>query len=250
MGNLISLAAPPRRIISLVPSQTEFLFDLGLDEEIIGITKFCIHPGEKVKNKTRIGGTKQFKFEVIDQLNPDLIIGNKEENYKEGIEQLQAKYPVWMSDIYTLADACAMMRSLGELTGRREQARKIVDEIEAGFAALSAPAVRPRVLYLIWKEPYMCAGKETFIDEMISAGGFINCLEHVRYPSLTDEEIRVLQPDIIMLSSEPYPFREKHVAEFRQLCPSAQVRIVDGELFSWYGSRLRETAGYLKKIIY
>src|SRR4051812_11307667 len=115
MGNAVELEGPPSRIVSLVPSQTELLFYLGLDKEVAGITKFCIHPAEMFHSKPRVGGTKKYDFEKIRQLAPDLIIGNKEENEQKQVEELQKLYPVWMSDIRNLADALQMIRSVGEL---------------------------------------------------------------------------------------------------------------------------------------
>ncbi len=248
MGFGISLKQVPTRIVSLVPSQTEFLFDLGLEDHIVGITKFCIHPEEKCKGKARIGGTKKFNFEIIDSLHPDLIIGNKEENYQEGIEQLKLKYPVWMSDITTLEQALEMMQRLGTLLNKRGEAEEIISKIKNSFKRLAIPITK-RALYFIWKEPYMSVGKDTFIDEMLHKCGLENVLkERSRYPVLSAEEIAALDPDIILLSSEPYPFQEKHVEEFLEICPHSQIAIVDGELFSWYGSRLQYSAAYFKEI--
>lgn len=248
LGFTLCFKNTPARIISLVPSQTEFLFDLGLDEEIVGITKFCVHPEEKCKEKVRIGGTKHFNYEIIDQLCPDLIIGNKEENYKEGIEKLKEKYAVWMSDIATLEQALEMMHKLGLLLNKQGKATEIINNIRNQFKNLSL-SVNKKALYLIWKKPYMSAGRDTFIHEMMLRCGFDNVLkEQVRYPQLTEKEIERLNPDIILLSSEPYPFKERHVKEFQEICPESDIAIVDGELFSWYGSRLQYSAAYFKEI--
>ena len=153
VGNQLTLHRIPRRIISLVPSQTELLFDLGLENNMVGITKFCIHPAEKVKGKTIIGGTKNFNFKAIAKLQPDLIIGNKEENYKEGIEELQKNHPVWMSDIQTLEEAFAMMTALGVITNTTEKADAIINNVKSGFNKLAKyPPVE--TAYFIWKNPY------------------------------------------------------------------------------------------------
>lgn len=248
MGFAMHFKEVPRRIISLVPSQTEFLFDLGLAETIVGITKFCIHPAAKCKGKARIGGTKKFNFDAIDQLQPDLIIGNKEENYKEGIEKLKEKYPVWMSDINTLEQSLEMMYKLGSLLDKEQEAAAIIGRIQERFDQLSLPVSR-RALYFIWKKPYMAVGGDTFIHEMLGRCGFENVLaEQPRYPQLTADEIKFLDPDIILLSSEPYPFQEKHEQEFQEICPQADIAIVDGELFSWYGSRLQYSAAYFEEL--
>ncbi|NVO85065.1 ABC transporter substrate-binding protein [Hymenobacter sp. P5252] len=251
MDRQVAVPFPPWRIVSLVPSQTELLFDLGLGERIVGLTKFCVHPDGARQSATVVGGTKNFDFEKIAALKPDLVIGNKEENYQEGIEQLTAKYPVWMSDISTLEDALDMIKRVGLLTGRKEAGDALANDIAASFAALAPPAAElVPAAYFIWRKPYMVAAGSTFIDEMLARAGFRNVFGHLgRYPEITPEQLLTAAPQQILLSSEPYPFAEKHVAEFRQLCPDARIRIVDGELFSWYGSRLRLTASYLKSLV-
>lgn len=250
LQNAIFLPEKPKRIVSLVPSQTELLYDLGLENEIVGLTKFCIHPQEKVKAKTKIGGTKNFHFDVIDALQPDLIIGNKEENYQEGIEKLAEKYPVWMSDIFTLEDALQMIKSVGEVTGTAENATKIAAKIADGFAGLPVLQRPVRAAYFIWKNPYMAAGSNTFIDDMLPRCGFENVFAHAeRYPEIGIEMLQKSNPEVILLSSEPYPFKEKHLEEFREICPQAKVMIVDGEMFSWYGSRLLKAPEYFRELL-
>ena len=245
MGRRVVVPYPPQRIVSLVPSQTELLFDLGLADKIIGVTKFCIHPAQARQKAVVVGGTKNFNFEKIAELKPDLIIGNKEENYQEGIEQLARTYPVWLSDIATLEEALRMMRGVGFITGRKEAAELLAAETAAAFAALSAPPTPPAVAYFIWRRPYMVAAGGTFIDDMLSRAGFANVFAgRGRYPEIRAAELAAAAPARILLSSEPYPFGEKHVAEFQAICPAARVDVVDGELFSWYGSRLRHSAAY------
>lgn len=281
LKNTIEINFPPQRIISLVPSQTELLFDLGLDEEIVGITRFCIHPAEKVKGKTKIGGTKKFDLEKIKSLQPDLIIGNKEENYQEGIEELQKHFPVWMSDIYTLEDAYAMMLEVSKIVDREREGKKLIEEIRGSFAGLgSGPGPGPEspgsnpapdsgqhgsgfasdsgqqgnvesgqrkktAAYFIWRKPYMVAAGNTFIDHMLQKFGVQNVFKNeTRYPEIDPKVLAQVKPDLIFLSSEPYRFTEKHFDEFRSFSPTSQVLVVDGELFSWYGSRLRFAAKY------
>ncbi|MBT2556621.1 ABC transporter substrate-binding protein [Hymenobacter sp. ISL-91] len=251
MGRQVAVPFPPRRIVSLVPSQTELLFDLGLGERVVGLTKFCVHPAGARQAATTIGGTKNFDFEKIDELQSDLIIGNKEENYQDGIEQLAARYPVWMSDISTLEEALDMIRRVGLITGRKEAGDALATDIATSFATLAPPAAEPiPAAYFIWRKPYMVAAGGTFIDEMLARAGFRNVFGHLgRYPEIIPEQLQAAAPSQILLSSEPYPFADKHVAEFQRLCPAAHIRIVDGELFSWYGSRLRLSAAYLKSLI-
>jgi ABC-type Fe3+-hydroxamate transport system substrate-binding protein len=249
LGETIFLAGTPRRIISLVPSQTELLFDLGLDKEIIGITRFCIHPEEKCAKKVKVGGTKRFNFDLIDKLKPDLIIGNKEENYKAGIERLSSKYTVWMSDVNTLEDAYQMIKCVGDMVGKSNEAYDIVSEIKSKIKQFKYHS-SIKVAYFIWNRPYMVAGKNTFIDEMLGKFGFANVFGDLdRYPEVTLDQIRDAGPAAIFLSSEPFPFKAKHLNEFKQRFPSTIIKLVDGTMFSWYGSRLRYTVDYFEKLI-
>jgi len=251
MNRRVVVPFPPQRIVSLVPSQTELLFDLGLGERVVGVTKFCVHPAEARKTAAVVGGTKNFDFEKIEALKPDLILGNKEENYQEGIELLAATHPIWLSDISTLKDALDMIRRVGLVTGRKERANALATEIATSFAALKIPTVPPvSAAYFIWRKPYMVAAPSTFINDLLQQAGFSNAFSNLtRYPEITREQLAAAQPQQILLSSEPYPFSEKHLAEFQAICPEAEIRIVDGELFSWYGSRLRHSAAYLKSLI-
>lgn len=255
MNRKVKVPILPKRIVSLVPSQTELLYDLGLDEEVVGQTLFCIHPENMHQTKPRIGGTKKINFDNIDALKPDLIIGNKEENDKEQVELLMQKYPVWMSDIVTFNDALNMINNVGELVGKKAEANLISSTISNsfdGFNLESSPAEVPkRVLYLIWRKPFMAAGSGTFINEMINRIGLNNALANndSRYPELTNERIEAINPDYIFLSSEPYPFTEKHIIELQSICPSSKIILVDGELFSWYGTRLLHSVAYFKKLL-
>jgi ABC-type Fe3+-hydroxamate transport system substrate-binding protein len=248
MDRQVEIQWPPRRIISLVPSQTELLYSLGLEEEVVGITKFCVHPPHWRKEKKVVGGTKSLHPDRIRALQPNLIIGNKEENEQSSIEALAAEFPVWMSDIYTLEDSLEMMRLLGALTHREEASEKLVAKIIRAFAAL--PKLQgPSVLYLIWRKPWMGAGSQTFIDQILALNGFTNALEdQARYPELSEAELQRLNPELVFLSSEPYPFQEKHLAELQALLPQAKLLLVDGEMFSWYGSRLLQAPAYFRKV--
>ena len=236
-----------------MPSQTELLSNIGLNEEVIGITKFCVLPDSWYKSKTRIGGTKKLNIEKIKSLSPDLIIGNKEENNKEQIEELMKLFPVWMSDIRSLEDALQMIASLGEITGTKKKAAELVLKIQEEFSGLGQEMKASgkgelKVAYLIWRRPYFAAGAGTFIDDMLSRIGLKNIFaEHEsRYPETDAGELRVFGPDIILLSSEPYPFRERHINEFRSACPEAKILFADGQLFSWYGSRLLLAPAYFR----
>ncbi len=248
LGNTIELSETPKRIISIVPSQTELLFDLGLNEEIIGITKFCIHPKDFVKGKTRVGGTKTIDIDKIRSLKPDLIIGNKEENEHSQIVELQKEFKVWMSDIYNLTDAYQMISDIGELVNKKNESLLMISNIKKSFSLLKKH--NKSVLYLIWKSPYMAAGKSTFIGDLLNEIGLINSLENsdLRYPELLIEDIKQLNPDVILLSSEPFPFKEIHISELKKHLPNTTIQLVDGELFSWYGSRLLKSAAYFNQL--
>ena len=248
-GRSISLADTPQRIISLVPSQTELLFDLGLDKEVTGITKFCIHPKEWLRTKTRVGGTKQLKMDIIHQLQPDLIIANKEENVKEQIEELQQHYPVWISDVNNLNDAHEMIQQIGSITNKQQQANKINSNIRENFSQLVTHNSKLKTAYLIWQNPYMTVGGDTFIHSMLEAAGFTNLYgDKTRYPEITMEEIKSIEPELLFLSSEPFPFKQKQVEEMKKQGFKGQVVLVDGEMFSWYGSRLLKAPAYFNQL--
>jgi len=252
IGHTIHINSPPSRIISLVPSQTELLAYLGLNDETIGITKFCIHPDAWFRSKKRVGGTKNVDFDKIEQLHPDLIICNKEENKESDVKTLMEKYPVWTSDIHNLKDALNMINSVGDIVAKKEEALKLTQQIKRNFESLRPSKKEPlRVLYLIWKNPYMAAGKDTFIDYMLSQCNLLNVCDVSmgRYPELTNEQINTLRPQVILLSSEPYPFKEKHAVEFSSYYKEIIYVLVDGEYFSWYGSRLLHAPQYLKNIM-
>jgi ABC-type Fe3+-hydroxamate transport system substrate-binding protein len=208
LNRAVSVPAFPKRIISIVPSQTELLFYMGLDAEIAGITKFCIHPANKVAHVPKIGGTKQLNLEAIHQLRPDLIIANKEENEQGQVEELMKHYPVWVSDIHDLPGALQMISGIGAITDRVEEALKLNTIVQQRFDELKKPAIITRTAYLIWRKPYMAAGKGTFIDSMLQLCGFDNVFSQTRYPEISAEALIAADPELLLLSSEPYPFAE------------------------------------------
>jgi ABC-type Fe3+-hydroxamate transport system substrate-binding protein len=249
MHRSVWIPAPPKRIISLVPSQTELLFDLGLDATVVGITKFCEHPHHWWQSKKRVGGTKKLQLKAIAALEPDLIIANKEENTQAEIEQLATAYPVWISDIQTIEQGLEMITALGQITHTIEKANAITHQIRQSFEQLSKSPKPLKVAYLIWANPWMSVGKDTFIHAMLEHAGYSNVFAaHERYPSTTIEELAQKAPDLIFLSSEPFPFKEKHRQSLQKLLPHAQIILVDGTIFSWYGSRMQHAAAYLEKL--
>ena len=236
------------KIVSLVPSITEALFDLGLTEnEVIGRTKFCIHPQDKIKNVTVIGGTKNINIDKIKALQPDLILDNKEENVKDQVEALMTDFKVTVTNIETIEDNYYLLKNLGKLFGKEERAQlfnlKIYEILNQ--AKLETPV---KAAYLIWKNPYMTIGSDTFIHRILSEIGFENIFkDKTRYPQITHEDLA--EADVIMLSSEPFPFKEKHIEELQVFYPDKKIMIVDGEAFSWYGTHIAKCESYFKELL-
>ncbi|HRF76782.1 MAG TPA: helical backbone metal receptor [Chitinophagales bacterium] len=242
-----------KRIVSLVPSITELLVDLGLEEHIVGVTKFCVHPEHLRKNTTIVGGTKNLRLEVIRQLQPELILANKEENVREQVEALAAEFKVFTSDIGNFEEALLMIKTVGEITDRLPEAEALITQInqaKSRFEAVNPNNSRPyRTLYLIWQKPWMSVGGDTYISNMMQIAGFENvCRDRQRYPELSDAAIQSLAPEVILLSSEPFPFTEKHISGLQKLLPEAAILLADGEMFSWYGSRLLQAFDYFTSL--
>lgn len=249
LGREVRLPSVPKRIVSLVPSQTELLADWGMEEEVVGITKFCVHPRRWFQSKPRVGGTKNLNRDKIRELNPDLILANKEENEKEQIESLSAEFPVWISDIRGLSHALNWIQVLGQLLGKSTAAARLLDELYPAFESLKkGPALR--VAYAIWKDPWIWVGGDNYIDDMLRLMGWTNVLgDRPRYPQQDMESVLAQRCDLVLLSSEPYPFREKHGRELAARYPGQRFRGVDGEMFSWYGSRLKLALPYMNELI-
>lgn len=252
-GREIKLQKIPRRIISLVPSQTELLIDLGLEKELLGITKFCVHPENLRKNKQVVGGTKKVNIHKIKDLQPEIILCNKEENTPEMVAELEKIAPVHVSDIETFSDALEMIRQYGEIFDVEEKAEEIIEKIKfqkKEFETSAAAGSEIKVAYVIWKNPWMVAGKNTFINELLRINKFKNVFlnEDSRYPVKNTDEIFDGEAEIIFLSTEPFPFQEKHKEELQKEFGNNRIIIVDGEFFSWYGSRLINAFQYFRKL--
>lgn len=247
-GTEITLAAPARRIVSLVPSQTELLHYLGLETQTVGITRFCIQPRSWHKTKERIGGTKDPDPEKIRMLHPDLILANKEENRKEHVESLRKDFPVFVTDVFDTASALRMIEEVGELTGTTNKAEELINRIRQADRVFLPD--RPRkVLYLIWRNPWMAAGRGTYINHLLEKCGWTNAVETHRYPELTGEDIRRINPELVLLSTEPFPFKPVHFQEINRLLPSVPCHLADGDCFSWYGPGLLRFFPYAEKLI-
>jgi ABC-type Fe3+-hydroxamate transport system substrate-binding protein len=241
------------KIVSLVPSITELLSDLGLEREIKGITKFCIHPPDYQKSKIIVGGTKNLHLNKIRTIAPDLIIANKEENTKDQVEALQAEFNVYLTDVNSLDDALAMIRHTGKLTGREAAAESMIASITNAFthlAEITRSTKRQKVAYLIWKDPFMVAAANTYINDMLQRCGFDNAFSGMnRYPKITLDELSAPEVDVILLSTEPYPFRQKHIDELSRVIQGKSILLADGEMFSWYGSRMLKAPAYFQAIV-
>lgn len=247
----LELPSFPKRIVSLVPSQTELLVDLGLESSLVGITKFCVHPSYLRKQKSVVGGTKQVNFPKIKDLQPDIILCNKEENTKDIVSELEKIAPVHISDINTIKQCFELINMYGELFKVQVKAQQLIECIEKERDDFRLTFTEPRlkVAYFIWKNPYMVVGSDTFINEMLSEARFINVFQDdIRYPEIELNHPKLLEADAIFLSSEPYPFKEEHIKEFENQFPKKQILIVDGELFSWYGSRLLKSYSYFSAL--
>lgn len=257
IGNAFSFETAPKRIVSLVPSQTELLYDLGLGGKIVGITKFCVHPYHFKSTKTIIGGTKKVRADKIRELNPDIIIANKEENTVEIVDELKSICPVWVTDIITLEDSLRMIADFGQLFNCRTESQKWIDKINFAhqdFQAFVKDVPEQKAAYFIWKNPYMAAGGNNFINGMLKLNHFRNIYDGNprtpgRYPEVIIQKLRIQgDPDVVFLSSEPYPFRDEDAFEIGRFTHHAKVVFVDGEMFSWYGSRLVKAFAYFKTL--
>lgn len=251
LGRELRLPVQPQRIISLCPSQTATLFHLGLGARIVGRTNFCLHPQPEIDGITRVGGTKKLRFEAVAALEPDLIIAEKEENTPEMVAALAANYPVYVTEVQHLSAALRMIRDLGEITGKLAEGQALAKAVAASLAGLKPLQPGCKCAYLIWRKPWMAAGQDTFIEAMLQLCGLQNIALQWegRYPEFDLTALVQAKPDVILLSSEPFPFATSHCEEIQAALPQAKVKLVDGEMFSWYGSHLLQSAKYLQDLL-
>lgn len=246
----VRLSKEPERIVSLVPSQTELLCYLGLKEKIFGITKFCVHPENLRKEKKIVGGTKNVHFDRIRDLKPDIILCNKEENTEEMVQELEKIAAVHISEVITFKDSLELITMYGSLFACQKSAEGLISEINSKKEIFTGKlsCKKLKVAYLIWKNPWMGVGADTFINSMLKLNGLTNVLENHpdRYPKISLGELSSLKPDVILLSSEPFPFKDKHFKELKSV--NAGAELVDGEFFSWYGSRLLYAFDYFESL--
>ncbi len=249
----ICIENTPMRIVSLVPSQTELLHDLGLEDKIVGITKFCVHPFHYKSTKQVVGGTKQIKIDKIKSLKPDIILCNKEENTREIVETCKQICPVHISNIVSIDDTLELISLYGELFNIRTEASKIINKIQFNlddFKSFVKDKPTLKVAYFIWRKPWMVAGNETFINYILKLNKYKNVYNNLeRYPEVVIDNIQKEgDPELIFLSSEPYPFKDEHAFEIGRVSHHSKTIFVDGEYFSWYGSRLIKAFNYFKKL--
>ena len=249
IGRKLQFEETPKRIICLVPSLTELLVDLGLEDAIVGVTKFCVYPTHLRKFKTVVGGTKNINIDKIIALQPDIILCNKEENTQEIVSECSKIAQVYVSDIYTIKDTLEIVNWFGEIFNCEEKAIEIntkLHQLLENFKVFIKDKKTLKVAYLIWKNPWMVAGNKTFINHLLLLNKFENVFaEQDRYPEI---ELKNLEnnADLILLSSEPYPFKEKHISEIKEYSKTSKIILVDGEYFSWYGSRLLKSFDYFR----
>ena len=253
IGRLIELESTPKRIVSLVPSQTELLHDLGLEDSVVGITKFCIHPIHYKSTKQVVGGTKQINIVKIKALNPDIILCNKEENTKDIVEACEAICTTHVSDIFTIVDCIEVIIQYGEIFNKQKEAQEISDKIDFNlkdFKSFIKDKPTIKAAYFIWRNPWMVAGNGTFINHLLALNKFENIYSNLeRYPEIELNKLRLEDdPEIVLLSSEPYPFKEEHALEIVNTSTRIKTMFVDGEMFSWYGSRLIKAFSYFKSL--
>jgi ABC-type Fe3+-hydroxamate transport system substrate-binding protein len=249
LGNPFRLKGPAERVVCLVPSITETLFTLGAGKRLVGITSFCIHPADKVRDKPKVGGTKNVDFGTILALEPGLVIANAEENRKHQIERLRAAgIPVFVTFPKTIDGCVKMIRDVAVLTGTEASAVTLLEDIEKARLEVrsAAPKPPPAVFCPIWKNPYMTINFDTFVGGIIREAGGRNVFEDApgRYPTITLDEVAGRRPEIIILPTEPYRFDKADAAELASLgdrVPAVaghRIHIVEGELLSWYGPRV------------
>lgn len=249
LERVVAIPKAPLRIVSLVPSLSELVVGLGLEAQLLGITKFCIAPAHLKKTKAIVGGTKQVHLDKIAALQPNIILANKEENTQEMVSKLEGIAPVYVSDINTIEDMFVLLQDLGILLQYPEKAKELANELRQKLQQFAPPITQATVAYCIWKDPYMVAAKDTFIHSILQQIGFRNSYaSQIRYPSVALSELQALQPQYVLLSTEPYPFTQAHVNELQAQLPHSKVLLVNGTYFSWYSQRLITALDYFQTL--
>lgn len=263
LGHVHAVAGADARIASLVPSITELLFALGLGNQVVARTGFCVHPEPDVRAVPKVGGTKDVQLDKLRALAPTHVIVNIDENRRDTVEAIRAFVPhVIVTHPCAPEDNVPLYRLLGAIFGRAAQAEALVAALEAGLDALGQAAwPARRVLYAIWQDPWMTVSRDTYISRMLARVNWQTwpaatpevCVDGdcsrpnaagERYPTFRWSDALVRDLDAVLLSTEPYRFTETHAdALERQL--GLPVLLVDGEMLSWYGSRAVAGVRYL-----
>jgi len=249
-GKVLHFPEAPKKIISLVPSTTESLFAMGCEKELVGLTRYCIHPYEKCKAKTKIGGTKNIEMERILSLKPELAFANNEENTTEIFDELErAGINVFSSFPKTIDDALQDLSDIGNIMRKSEEAAGFIRNIRA--KKVGSTDSRFTFCYLIWYNPWMAVSGDCFISEMLKQVGGNNIFKSHkdRYFTTTPKEIAKRNPDRIFLSSEPFPFKQKHrhLLHEQSRMPMEKLSLIDGEMCSWHGTRMEKGLDYLRQ---
>ena len=270
IGRVHALARADARIVSLVPSVTELLFALGIGDRLVGRTGFCIHPKDNINTVPKVGGTKSVDIQRIRELAPTHLIVNIDENEKPTIDQLANFIPnVIVTHPLGPLDNLPLYRLLGGIFGREDRAAELCEAFQKAYinaVGACADLPRERVLYLIWKSPWMTVSRDTYVSRTLAAVGWdtVEIKSKDRYPKIEFTTELVSRVDRVLLSSEPYAFRERHLDEIRQAIAAAnhffvptaleevesplKVSLIDGEMTSWYGSRAIEGMKYLSRL--
>lgn len=259
-GAAVVLPAPPRRIVSLIPSITETLFALGAGPAVAGCTVYCTEPAEGVRTKVKVGGEKNPKLEVIRELGADLVVANVEENVREHVETLRGwGIPVYVTYPRTVAEGIQLVSDLGEVVGLAERGKALAARLEGLLDDVRrARAGKParRVFYAIWRQPWMTINGDTYTHDMLAVCGGANVFGRsaARYPEVTLEEVARAVPEAILLPDEPYRFRRAHLVDFDAYpdIPALRARrihLIDGKLATWYGPRIAEALTTLPGLI-
>jgi ABC-type Fe3+-hydroxamate transport system substrate-binding protein len=241
LNRTVILKSKPERVVSMVPSLTETLADLGLAENLVAVTRFCKYPSNVVNTLPKIGGPKNINLEKIIDLKPDFVVAVKEENNKKQVLSLAEHVPVFVFDINTLEDSFDMLQLLGTIFEIQEISAQWIKRIKEKLEILKPSVVAEKTLYMIWKKPWMAAGKSTFIGSMMQVAGFNNLISG-RYPEISENEMR--KADAILLATEPYHFNENDRKQLQEMFSGTRVIIVDGEMFTWYGTHMLKAFDY------
>ena len=251
LGDEISIPKNITKIVSLVPSISELIYDLNAEDKIVGVTKFCVHPKYFQIEKTVVGGVQEFDIDKIIALKPDVVFASKDENFEDEIIELRKHVPVYVTDVKNVNEAISMIKTIGALLNKRSDADKITMKIDMqlkDLAKVTDDLLYRSAAYFVWNDPWVAAGKDTFIDSLLKLIKVDNVFSNLkeRYPMVTGANIHIGNPQMIMLPSEPFKFEDKHAIEIGRHTHDAATFFVDGQMFSWYGSRLVKSIDYLK----